>query len=262
MVKPLFCERVLDAAAGYYPPVTTPCRPRFTQGLQLRPTPGAYRQNLIGDTGFERGIALRAIGGVFVKRFAISAALFSLILFSLAAQAQPGGDVAFGISTLSATSSNNAGSNFSPQSVGGGVFPGFSADFKLWKNLGVGGNIAWRATRNDYQGVVPFRPILYDVDAFWSPSIPKATPQLWAGIGAVSNRFYTGQLNCNFVSCTNFTSVTHFLGDFGGGLKLYAKGNFFVRPEATIYLIRNNTEFSGPWATKYGVSIGYSFGSH
>ena len=87
MVKPLFCERVLDAAAGYYPPVTTPCRPRFTQGLQLRPTPGAYRQNLIGDTGFERGIALRAIGGVFVKRFAISAALFSLILFSLAAQA-------------------------------------------------------------------------------------------------------------------------------------------------------------------------------
>lgn len=196
-------------------------------------------------------------------RSALVAVFFFVVLFSLSAQAQVGGDVAFGISTVSATPSNNAGSNFSPQTIGGGVFPSFSGDFRVLKVLSVGGNVSWRATRNNYNtpfGSVPFRPIFYDFDAFFQPvSVPKATPQFWAGIGAVSTRFYTGTINCSFVSCTNFQSVTHFLGDFGGGLKLHAKGGFFVRPEATIYLIRSNHEFSGPWAARYGVSVGYGF---
>ena len=188
-----------------------------------------------------------------------------VIFLSLGAQAQlgAGGDVAFGISSVSATSSNNAGSDFSPQTIGGGVYPSFSGDFHLFHSIGVGGNVAWRATRNDYNtpfGTVPFRPIFYDFDLFFSPlSVPKVSPQVWAGIGAVSTRFYTGTINCSFTSCTNFQSVTHFLGDFGGGLKLKPKGNFFVRPEATVYLIRHNNEFSGPWAVRYGVSVGYAF---
>jgi hypothetical protein len=206
-----------------------------------------------------------ASGGVFVKKQAIAifSAFCCVILLSLSAQAQlGGGDVAFTMSTVSATSANNAGTDHSPQSVGGGVFPGFSGDIKLLGSLGVGGNISWRATRNDYQtsfGPIPFRPIFWDIDAFWSPKFPKVAPQLWAGIGGVSNRFYTGQVTCGFSSCTNFQSVSHFLGDFGGGVKFKPKGNFFIRPEATIYLIHNNVEFSGPWAARYGVAIGYNF---
>jgi hypothetical protein len=50
------------------------------------------------------------------------------------------------------------------------------------------------------------------------------------------------------------------MGHFGGGLRLYVWGNLFVRPEAHFYLIHNNTDFSGPWAARYGASIGYSFG--
>jgi hypothetical protein len=195
-----------------------------------------------------------------VKKY-VFLALLSLFFLAQFALAQPGGDIAFGISTFSATSANNAGSNFTPQSVGGGTFPGFSADFHLFKGLGVGGEVFWRATRNQYQGVVPFRPIFYDINAVWSPiSVHKAVPQIWGGIGGEDTRFYTGQINCNFVSCTNFQSVNHFLADVGGGLKLYPKGNFFIRPEASWYWIHNNNEFSGPWAARYGVSVGYTFG--
>jgi len=58
-------------------------------------------------------------------------------------------------------------------------------------------------------------------------------------------------------------SVNHFLGDFGGGVKLYpTNGGFFVRPEARVYVVNNNQEFSSAHATRYGVSIGYTFGRH
>jgi hypothetical protein len=46
----------------------------------------------------------------------------------------------------------------------------------------------------------------------------------------------------------------------GGGIRVYVWHNAFVRPEVRLYLIRNNVEFSSDYATRYGVSIGYSFG--
>ena len=50
------------------------------------------------------------------------------------------------------------------------------------------------------------------------------------------------------------------MGDFGGGIRLYPYGNFFVRPELRLYLINNNQEFSSSHLVRYGVSIGYAFG--
>ena len=54
-------------------------------------------------------------------------------------------------------------------------------------------------------------------------------------------------------------SSNHLLGHFGGGIKIYVHGNFFVRPEANFYLIRNNYEFSAGYGTRVGASIGYTF---
>jgi hypothetical protein len=51
------------------------------------------------------------------------------------------------------------------------------------------------------------------------------------------------------------------MADFGGALRLYVRGGFFVRPEAKIYLVNNNQEFSSNHVTRYGVSIGYTFGA-
>jgi hypothetical protein len=49
------------------------------------------------------------------------------------------------------------------------------------------------------------------------------------------------------------------MGHFAAGLKYNVWGHMFVRPEAHVYLIHNNVEFSSPFATRFGVSIGYSF---
>lgn len=147
------------------------------------------------------------------------------------------------------------------QTVGGGAYSTFGVDFLFYHNLGVGFNAAFRNHQNLYQGFQPFRPFFYDVDAVYAPPLGKrAQAELSAGIGAESVRFYTPFLTCStFTGCTNFVSSNHFLGQFGAGLRFYVTRTIFVRPEAHVYLVRNNVEFSGARATRFGVSIGYSF---
>lgn len=170
-------------------------------------------------------------------------------------------DAAFGVSAVTAPSASDVSpnSNFFPQSVGGGAFPGFSGDFLFARHFGVGGEVYWRATRNLSQGFLPFRPIFYAFNAVYAPPIGKrAAAELVGGIGGESVRFYSGTFTCNFFSCTNFTSTNHLLGDVGGGLKLYVFHHVFIRPEARYYFIHDNFEFSGNHATRFGASIGYT----
>jgi hypothetical protein len=172
-------------------------------------------------------------------------------------------DFAFGMGTVTATSAGNAGSDYSPQSVGGGAFPVFSGDVLLRKNLGVNGEVAWRAGQNSYTFLAdqPFRPLFYDFNGIWVPKLAKrVSAEVMAGIGAESVRFYQTTLSCGYTGCTDYSTDNHFMGHFGGGIRLYVLGNLFVRPEAHVYLIHNNNEFSGPWATRYGASVGYTFG--
>ena len=83
-----------------------------------------------------------------------------------------------------------------------------------------------------------------------------------AGIGGETTRFYLPFFTCGVISgCTNFTSSTHFMGHFGGALRLYVFRHMFIGPEAHLYLIHNNSEFSSGRATRFGVSIGYSLTS-
>ncbi len=108
------------------------------------------------------------------------------------------------------------------QTIGGGAYPTFGLDFLFFHNLGVGFNAAFRAKQNLYQGQLPFRPFFYDVDAV-------------------------------------FVSSNHFLGQFGAAIRLYVTPKIFIRPEAHLYEVHNNIEFSGSRATRFGFSIGYSF---
>ena len=190
-----------------------------------------------------------------MKRLMLLVASFCLFfMLGSTAQAQQF-DLTFGVSALTAPESNA-----SVQTIGGGAYPSFGMDFLFYKNAGVAFNAAFRASQNLYQGQQPFRPFFYDVDAMWAPPLgKKAQAELSAGIGAESVRFYTPFLNCNFVGCTDFVSSNHFLGQFGAGLRFYVTRKFFIRPEAHLYLVNNNVEFSGSRATRFGVSIGYSF---
>lgn len=188
---------------------------------------------------------------------------FALAAFTAAsnfAQAQKV-DLAFGISTLDAPGASTADSNHSPVSLTGGTYPGFSGDVQVFHHIAVGGEIYWKASQADYanQGF-NYRPVLYNFNAVYAPKIANhAYLELVGGIGALSTRFYTGT-TCGIYSCSNYQSSNHFDGDFGAGLKLYPKGGFFIRPEARLYLVNNNLEFSSSRILRYGVSLGYTFG--
>ena len=177
-------------------------------------------------------------------------------------------DPALGLSGFTAPSAFDATGNYSPQDIGGGVYPNFSGDFIFTSKsrLGINANVAWRGGQNNYSpasafgGTLPFRPILYTFNALYAPRLnDRVTLEMYGGLGGESIRFYQPNYTCNF-NCTNYTSSNHFLGDVGGGIRFYVTKRLFVRPEAQVYFIRNNFEFSGPRATRAGVSIGYTFG--
>jgi len=189
-------------------------------------------------------------------------AIFSMATLLGCAHAQQM-DAAFGFNAVHATSASQASSNYYPQSIGGGLTPSFSADFLLAHNFGVGAEFSWRASKNAYQisptSSVPFRPFFYDFNAIWVPRVTRSfSPELMAGIGGENTRFYVAP-SCG-INCQNYATTNHFLGHFGGGLRFYVTRNLFVRPEAHVYLVHNNNQFSSPYATRYGASIGYTLG--
>jgi hypothetical protein len=170
-------------------------------------------------------------------------------------------DAAFGFGTVLAPSASSASGNHAPVSLSGGTYPVFSADILLKNQFGVSGELAWRASRNLYAGFAPERPLFYDFNGIYAPKLGKhAAAELEAGIGWESIRFYQGFTSCGAISCTDFVSSNHFMGHFGAGLRYYIHGHLFVRPEADLYLIKNNQEFSSPTAGRVGVSVGYTFG--
>ena len=187
----------------------------------------------------------------------LAVAVFSL-LFASAMQAQSG-SVFFGASAVQGTASTDTVLGI--QQVGGGTFLQAGAEFLIRHHLGVEGEVSWRAHQNLYGGFQPFRPIFFDINGVYAPQLGKHVgADLMAGIGAESVRFYTGQYVCSFTSCTNYTSSNHFLGHIGGRLRLYVHNGFFVGPEAHLYMVHNNVEFTSGNAARYGVSLGYTFG--
>jgi hypothetical protein len=190
-----------------------------------------------------------------LKKLSLLVAAFCLILLpGIPAHAQQF-DMSFGVSGLIGPSSTAT-----LQTIGGGAYPTIGLDFLFFHNVGVGFNAAFRAKQNLYQGFQPFRPFFYDVDAVYAPPLGKrAQADLSAGIGVESIRFYTPTFSCSFTGCTNFVSSNHFLVQLGAGLRLYVTPRIFIRPEAHVYLVHNNFEFPGARATRFGVSIGYSF---
>lgn len=197
----------------------------------------------------------------------LSLACAVIAAVSMPAQAQRL-DIGFALSGLKSASASSGNCptgdpscSHQNVSVGGGTYIGFNGDVIFWHHMGVGAEINWRASQGDYAGIgLGFRPIFYNFNAVYSTKIaPKAYLDLVAGIGAENTHYYTGP-NCpDPYYCTNYTGISHFDGDFGGGLKLMLGHNLFIRPEARVYLINNNAEFSSNWAVRAGATLGFSF---
>lgn len=159
-----------------------------------------------------------------------------------------------------APSASSASGNHAPVTLSGGTYPVFGADLLFKRDFGVSGELAWRASRNLYAGFQPERPLFYDFNGIYAPKLGKfAAAEVMAGIGWESIRFYQPTFVCGAITCTDFVSSNHFMGHFGGGIRYYIHGNIFIRPEAHVYLIHNNQEFSSPVATRVGISLGYTF---
>ena len=194
-----------------------------------------------------------------LKKLILIAVLFLFCLSEHAALAQQI-DAAFGYGTLTSGAGTTTNGVFFPSLTGGG-YPSFSADFLLLHRVGIEGDIAWRASQGLYGGFQPYRPIFYSFNAIWAPRLAKPiTAELLAGIGGESLRFYTPYLNCGYTGGSPYLSSNHFMGDFGGGIRAYFWRDAFIRPEVRLYLINNNIEFSHNYATRYSISLGYSFG--
>jgi hypothetical protein len=190
----------------------------------------------------------------------LSFACAALTALSNFAQAQKI-DVAFGISTVTAPPASDAnGVDHLPVSLTGGTYPGISGDVLLFHHVGLQGELYWKGSRGDYGNTgLPYRPLFYDVNAIYAPKLASHTYlELLGGIGALSTRFYCPSI-CNFQG-TNYQDSNHFMGHFGTGIKFYPAGNFFIRPEAHLYLVNNNLEYSSPRVVRYGLSLGYTFG--
>jgi hypothetical protein len=169
-------------------------------------------------------------------------------------------DAAFGVSTIKSGASTTVNGLFFPSDTGG-AYPGFSADLLFHRRFGLQGEINWRASQALYGGYQPYRPLFYAFNGIWVPKITKnISAELMAGIGGEDVRFY-GYVNCSsFFGCTTYASSNHFMGSFGGGVRVYIWHDVFVRPEARLYLINNNAEFSSNTVGRFGVFLGYSFG--
>lgn len=172
-------------------------------------------------------------------------------------------DIAVGGSALLSSKSTSASQAFLPPPEKGGTYASASLDYIFKNRLGFNAEVAVRAKQGLYNGYQGFRPVLYDVNAMFAPHWgEKISAEITGGAGGERVLFYNRYSGCNAVfatGCLTYVSSNHFLVHFGGGVRYYFWHNLFIRPEAHLYIIRNNIEFNSGNVGRLGVSIGYSF---
>ena len=198
-----------------------------------------------------------------MRKLRLSFALVLLLAFAASLNAQQF-DAALGFGTVKAPSASNG---FPSES--GGLYVSFGGNALLWMHhhLGLGGEIAPRVSQASYPtsfGNLGYRPIFFDFNGVLGGTWIKKRigADVMAGIGAQDNRFYTGSYNCpagGAFGCTNYQADKHFAGHFAADFRYYFHGHAFIRPEIHYYAVHNNLYFNNVNATRYAISIGYSF---
>jgi len=186
-------------------------------------------------------------------------------VFSALAHAQKF-DLAAGLSTIEAPGISSAnGKDHQPVTLSGGAYIGASGDVRVFRRVSIGAEVFWRGSQaqNYNNAAFNYRPIFWNVNAVYAAKLARRTYlELVAGVGELSTQYYTAATCAPYPSCSIFKSANHLDGDFGGGIRFYPRGGWFIRPEGRVYLINNNWDFSANYATRFGASIGYTFGRH
>jgi len=151
----------------------------------------------------------------------------------------------------------------------GGVFGVFGVDFMLKQHLGFNGEYAFRFAQAPYLPAagLNYRPGFYDFNVVYQPlSGKRIVPLVEGGIGGARIALYQTQT----VSITGITNTftipaglnaNHFQVHGAVGVKLYVKGNIFIKPQFDIHYVTHLTDqFGRDWVPQYTVAVGYTFG--
>ncbi len=159
--------------------------------------------------------------------------------------------------------------NCEPGPTIGGVFGVFGADYMFNPHFGVNGEYAFRFAQAPYLSAVQLnmRPGFYDFNAVYEPisgSDARVVPVLEGGIGGAVVALY--QTSCVTGICSGYSaglSANHFQVHAAAGVKLYIKGNVFVKPQFDFHYVNNYTQqFGRNWVPQFTVAVGYTFGQH
>ena len=201
-----------------------------------------------------------------MRKLAFLATVFACFVLPNLASAQQG-DAMLGFGTVMSPGAAPCGTSASgavtcPEK--GGLYINLGADVIFHRRMGFAFDAAWRASQGDYGGLgIPYKPILFDFNGVYQPKLSKKTGlDLMGGIGWQTTRYY-GLVNS--FSCYQlgqcYQSSNHFLVDLGAGIRYYAYGHVFIRPEVRYYKIFNNSvDFTSGNVIRVGASIGYTIG--
>jgi hypothetical protein len=201
--------------------------------------------------------------GLYLRKFAFVPSACAVLVFATLASAQHV-DVAVGASTLFSTKNPTASLGYLPPAEKGGIYPSFSITRIFENRFGYNAEVSFRDKQGIYNNFQKFRPIFYDVNAVFAPRLAKKiSADLVGGIGGESVLFYTPYGNCNFPSgCNTHLNSNHLLFHLSADIRYMLWKRMFVRPEAHLYRIVNNTaDFHSDNVLRLGASIGYTFGS-
>lgn len=206
--------------------------------------------------------AERLIRGMYLRKFALVLSVCTLFpLFSNFASAQQT-DVAVGAGILLSTKNNSASESFLPPPEKGGLYPSFSIVHIRSNQFGYSGEFTYAYKEHLYNGYQEYRPILYDFNAVFAPHVANRTDaEIMGGVGGQTVIFYNIYGSCGFSSgCSTHLNTTEFLFHASLGIRYRFFRHYFVRPEAHLYHIVNNSSFHSDNVFRVGASVGYTFG--
>jgi hypothetical protein len=171
-------------------------------------------------------------------------------------------DLGVGGSTLWSFKNTTASVGYLPPPEKGGTYPSVFAQYTNKKHLGLTAEVSFRYHQGLYNGVQPYRPVFYDLNAVYAaPHLAtKTTGDFMAGIGAESLFFYNNY-GCNIPTggCRTYINSSHFLIHAGAGVRYYFWREVFIRPEIHWYIIPNNFQFHSDHVFRLGASIGHTW---
>jgi len=156
---------------------------------------------------------------------------------------------------------------------------GFSGDLMFWKKFGIGAEINFQPSKQNYVTLQPeiasvgqpgytlqSRVTFYDFNGIYQPvKTKRATLKLEGGPGGANIKFYENSTSTTAITGSQnysqyFGSSNHFQVHGGAGVQIYLTDHFFLRPQFDVHWVNNLTQFGRNTVTEETVWVGYTFG--